>query len=232
MVKAVLSAVGFWMSFGAMGQATRYMAIPTQPYQTVENFTNCVEGPCQSFSLTQEVSGWIQTKAPLAAKLPFPTSISPDVAAFRLFDGITTYESSDPQVRVQGMFVSTDDTGKLDKFLITVSRWQTPGASHAMGDRLASVRMSNLNTMVSFYNAPCGEEPGVGAAGQTDTCRLLAASGEPSTSTASEASVKWVPESPSPSPVPTLSQWAVMLLAGGLGVLGAMLARKRFSQNG
>lgn len=117
----------------------------TAPNYTVfNNFTApCSGGLCGTFTPLMRVQGSFTTAAPLPPNLA-STSITALVTSFSFDDGLTVYNSTDPQVRLVSINVTTNATGSITDFTSFVDRWQTP-APHAVGDRLDQIAPSRAN---------------------------------------------------------------------------------------
>ncbi len=190
------------------------------------DFTVCEFGPCANFTNAMRVQGSFTTSAPLAPGLT-AVSIAPLVTDFNFDNGLQTFSRSDPNVVLEGVTVSTDGSGVITSIAMGVQRWRT------------SVRAADTAPPFDDPNSKLDrffiESSGPGARGAYNlTCLTLGvrASGEAGCATfvtlgpdrgASNGTAAFVPFTVAPVPVPTLSEWAMILF--GLMLAGFAAAR-------
>lgn len=181
----------FFLATSPWAQTTTYTYVGPDA-TTFVNFTApCGTGPCANFPPGTHLTGQFTTAAPLSANLP-GNNISAQVTSFSFTDGLNTYSSADPDVRVYNFTVATDAGGNvtlINTSQIVVERWQTGSSPHAAGDRysLAMIWTGTLGG-VSHNNAGC-TKVGVSIVGAPDTCTTEAP--DVSTSTASAPKGTW-----------------------------------------
>ena len=147
------------------------------------------------------------------------TNILPsDITSFSFNNGVTTFSSGDPNVRVNEVRVTTVG-GNVTTFNIWLNRWRT--LPHTTADdetgRFEYLLVSQ-NYQLAIYNLIC-DTVGTAPSGTTDTCTR---NGTGVDTTRAETSVRNTLTAPAPAPVPTLSEWAMILLglmlAGGAAI--------------
>lgn len=181
------------------------------PYAAVNNFTLCATGSCGNFTTSMQINASFTTAAPLPANL-VATDITALITGGSSNDGLTTYLSTNPNLRVYQFVVSTDSRGIITFYDIVIERWQSGAAPHVVGDRVDYFQVSSLGA-TGVRNIDC-TAVGVGPAGQADTC--LGAVGDTSTSQAvAAASAFGFVAAPAVglAAVPTLGEWGLVLLA-------------------
>lgn len=205
---------------GAPAMAETYAATAGN-YTVFTNFTApCGLGACANYLNTMNASGTFTTAAPLAANLA-AQPIRPLMTAFRFSDGLTIYDSSDPNVRVRRANVSTNAAGVVIAADFLIQRWQTGGV-HVPGDRLDQVRVADGST-VGLHNLSCNAV--VPVVVDPDACFSNALDASTSRGDGPGALFALVvPAAASVATVPTLSTWALLVLAGVM-VLAATRSR-------
>ena len=205
---------------GAPAMAETYAATAGN-YTVFTNFTApCGLGTCANYLNTMNASGTFTTAAPLPANLA-AQPIRPLMTAFRFTDGLTIYDSSDPNVRVRRADVSTNASGSVTAADFLIQRWQTGGV-HGAGDRLDQVRVANGAT-TGLHNLTCNTV--VPVVIDPDSC--FSVNLDASTSRADGPGALFavaVVAAVSVSAIPTLSTWALLVLAG---VMALAVARSR-----
>lgn len=152
--------------------ATRYV-YGGRHYAVLGDATAEPGGACALFTKAMGVRGSFTTAIPLEPNLQWE-NIAPLLLAFTFCDGLTTYVSSDPRVRV-GMFtVSTDADGAITGFSARIDRYHGTAAPHAAGDRLDQLYILDGLMTVGIHNAICAMV-GPGPDGAPDTCQSASA---------------------------------------------------------
>jgi hypothetical protein len=199
--------------------ATYTYAGPPYNASELHNFSDCQPGMgnCGAYTTAMAETGSFTTAVPVAANLT-DQDITAQVTSFTFSDGLTTYASGDPHVR---MNVKATTTGGVLQFFVTLLRWQTP-APHANGDHLDRMSMNQGGQ----HNAVCSnvEDP------QGDRCLTSSAAGVFSSwrddlLADGTWTVTGLPPA-APTAVPTLGEWGLVLLAGLLAALGLRQRRK------
>ncbi len=194
------------------------------PYTVTLDFTACVLGNCANFTATDNVTVQFVTAQRLPANLVF-SDIGPLVTSFTASDGLTTYATGDANVRVHTVTVSTDANGAVTDADITVERWQTAGAVHALGDRFDFFQITPGFITQAFHNASCSGI-GVSPAGTADTCLAAVADTGISQGNGVASAPFAILAIGIATQVPTLSEYALILLAA-LMALAAMASMRR-----
>jgi hypothetical protein len=221
-VLAVLAIFGL----ATVAQATTYSYTGTV-LSVVTNFTApCAIAPCANYTGTSNVTGSLTTAAPLAANLPAGTNISALAASFSFTDGVNTISSSDPNTRRFFVLAGTDGTGNIVGADILLEIWETGTSPHSAGNRFSFFEFGGGTLDRAYNNVPCATV-GTSALSDLDTC-IAAAGVDLSTSQATSAGGSGVWSFAAGPPVaavgvPTLSEWALALLAA-LVALGAVMA--------
>lgn len=177
--------------------------------------------------------GWFTTAAPLAANLN-NQNISALVLAFSFWDGLNVYSSSDPASKFVAM-VSTDGSGTVTAYYVLLNKWQSGGAPHNTGDRVALIVLTNPTSTIlptialnAFACTQPVQYPGIG-----DVCILPSNLPNPDAATGVSFAVSMTAGSltmmspVSAAAVPTLGvRSLVLLVLLTLVVAAASLVRK------
>ena len=124
-------------------------------YTAFNDFTNpCATPICANFTPGMRLQGQLVVAGSLAPNLA-NAEITPLLTSFNFSDGLTTYDSTDPQVRVSGARVSTDAFGALTAFDLGLLRWQQPAAAHVPGDRVDLFFLGG-GGVAAAHNLVCG----------------------------------------------------------------------------
>jgi hypothetical protein len=191
----------------------------TGPFYTgassfIANHSTCTIGVCADYTASMRVTGSFTLAAPLAAGL-VNSNITPLTYSFN--DGINTIASSDPNAFIGGIQISTDGTGAITAWFVSVSQWTTgtPGA-HVAGDRLNMIISDNPVQDVGTNNTSC-----------LNVLVNQHCNGVHNDSNTSEGGIDVVGAwtfsfvtSAAPTAVPTLSAWGASLLSVLLIVFG------------
>jgi len=206
----------------AHAQPTTYVATATGNYNLFIDFTLCVTGPCQNFNTSMGASGSFTTSAPLAANLS-AANVAPLVTAFSFSDGINTYSSADPAVRIFFFNVSTNASGAITTTNIRIQRWLTGTSPHVPGDRHSWVLF--LATGEVDHNAQC-LTVGASPAGVPDSC-VLVLGADTSRSLAFGSARAWAVAPSAVTAVPTLAEWSLVLMAVFMAIAALVALRHR-----
>jgi hypothetical protein len=197
---------------------------PTWP--VLNDFTSCATGPCADFPVGSRMIGHFSTAVPLPSNLP-ATNIFPQITSFSFNDGVDTYSSSDPNVRVYEFTVGTDAAGNIivPQDGISLSLWLSGSSPHAVGDRMAFGHVDMANTSATHNNS-CDVITNSPITGVTDLC--IAGNIDASTSSASGGGPGiWQPPNVPVATIPTLSRWSLVMLTLLTGVIGFCASRRR-----
>lgn len=222
----------------AMAQPVTYYVRST-PYDSVGNFTACPLGGCTAnYATSQRLNGTITFVAPLAANLA-DDDVDMQIDSFSISDGQNTYTDAQffINVFVQSARVSTDGAGNLTAFEFKFDK--TNGTPYGVGSytdpkaRVSYIWFSSApapGMVVVASNSTCqtrGDNVGgnTGGAG----CMMAWDTANQGTSSANATGVTMSLTPPAPAPVPTMSEWAMILL-GVLLASGAALQLQRRRQ--
>lgn len=191
-------------------------------YGAITNFTACTQGSCANYTPAMRVAGQFSTAAPLAPNLLF-ADIYSQVTAFQFTDGINVYSSTAPGVRPSRFQVSTNALGEVTASDIIIGAWQDNLIGpHTPGDRHNVVTVSTASGSVGNNNLCTSVTPGPLV---PDNC---VAANDSSSSSVNAPGGAWT-MAPTAS-VPTLSEWALALMAGllaGIAIWHAPMQRVR-----
>jgi hypothetical protein len=211
--------------FGGSASAATYTVSSSGNYTAKTDFTApCAAGICANFSLTMNVSGTFDVPT-LAANLLI-SDIAATVTSFSFSDGINTYSSADPDVRIYQFLVTTNASGALTSASIVLMRWLTGATPHTTADHMSVVNL--IGTSANAYNnAQCGVV-GTAPSGAIDSCTTLAGvTPQRSFATGAILSYSGGGAPVAATPVPTLNEYALMLLATLVAGFAAWKSRKR-----
>jgi len=210
---ATVAAMAFAPS--AFAQATTY-TLNSATYSTVVNgpATPCDIAPCATFTSAMRLTGSFVTSEPLPPDSP-TTNIAPILVSYSFSDGVTTYSSSDPLVRLDTFRTATSG-GAVSIFRIEMQRWnQNP---HMAGPDSAATRFASIRVQNTYGEANYGlkcNNVGVSNSGVSDYCDSQNDSSD-ATSAYQETVSNTI--SVAAAAIPTLSEWAMILL--GLTMAG------------
>lgn len=214
------------------------------PYTAVANSTACPVGDCSATYTTQQrLSGTVTFFGPLDPDLDVQTSdVGPMIEDFNLSDGQNTYRlmapdgmSFTPNIVINAAAVSTNAGREITAFEFKIDRTNgspfsvSAAASPDVKTRVASIYFSSVHPLVLVQNnarctlrgASSTGTPSANLRGCQNTVPVASEGAANATSSAVTMSL-----TPPPTPVPTLSEWA-MLLLGGLLAGGAALTIHR-----
>lgn len=214
------------------------------PYTAVANSTACPAGDCSTTYTTQQrLSGTVTFFGPLDPNLNVQTSdVGQMIDDFNLSDGQNTYRlmtpdgmNFTPNIVINAAAVSTNASGVITAFEFKIDRTNgTPFSVSAVASpdvqtRVASIYFSSVHPLVlAQNNARCTLRGASSTATQSGNLRGCQNSVPVASEGAANATSSAVTMSltPPPAPVPTLSEWALILL-GGLLMAGATLTIHR-----
>ncbi|GKS77670.1 IPTL-CTERM sorting domain-containing protein [Acidovorax sp. SUPP950] len=202
----------------------------TGNYASLQNYTNCTTTPaslCANFLTTNNVTGTFTT----AGNLPANASnleIGSTVTSYSFSTGLDTVASTDANARLNTLRISTDASGNLTNVnLMQAVLWLTGTAPHTTADRFTAAVISG-NAGTATHNSGC-QTVGTGNSGVTNTCLVSTVTDTSrSTANASPVSFSMAAAAVTASPIPTVSEWGLILMASLLGMFGiARLRRQR-----
>lgn len=232
-MKKFMAVVIFLLSISSAGAVTWSYTGANYLAQNITNFTNnpCSAGVCASFTPAMKISGsFTVSGSSLPANLTL-SEIGPTVTAYSFSDGVNTYSSTDTaSSRMDRFMVTTDNNGALTAVLIQLQVWKTGTQPHSGTNRFSWMRIStSLNTDNFYHNNGCSSV-GQSTAGSVDACLQNGLDGN-SSSGGSLLGV-WTlgaitpPVSATPTSIPTLSDWGVLLLASLMVLFGIWHTRR------
>ncbi|MGE7198106.1 IPTL-CTERM sorting domain-containing protein [Brevundimonas naejangsanensis] len=239
-----VAALGLIASQAVAAPVTYY--VQSEPYTAITNSTACPVGVCKAYGAGQRLSGTITFFGPLDPDLDVHTDdVGHMIDDFQLSDGQNTYTLlnagvPDPNMVINFANVSTDASGVVTAFEFKFDR--TNGAPYSVSvmpsndlqTRVSTIYFTSIHPAVSVdNNARCTARgtvsnaptntPGAGCIQTT----VIPAEGA-SQAQAGTVTMSLTPPAP-PAPVPTLSEWAMILL-GVLLAGGAALHLQRRRQ--
>ena len=219
----IIAAAILFFAGWANAQSTVYTAASNGNYTSKVDFSACVVGPCQDFTLAMGVSGSFTTSNPLAGNLA-GASIAASVTSFNFSDGLTTYSSSDPAARVYMFQVSTNAAGAITGTTIVLNRWDTGTSPHSINDRHSLMLVTNSSQSGRNYKCTA---IAVSPAGVADACDTEIA--DTGSSNASGATVAWssVTTVSTARSIPSLSDFGLIIMSGILGLVAFGAMRRR-----
>ncbi len=200
-------------------------------YASLANYTNCTTVPaslCANYLTTHNITGTFTTTGPLPASAN-SLEIGSTVTSYSFTSGLDTVASTDANARLNTLRISTDASGNITAVnLMQAVLWLTGAAPHTTANRFSAVVIGGSNGTAT-HNSGC-QNTGTGSSGVTDTC-LTSTGVDTSRSTANNAPVS-VAMAAAPvttaAPIPTVSEWGLILMASLLGMFGiARLRRQR-----
>ena len=217
LINVLCIAVGLGLVTGGAALADSTYSFVGVNYSTVTNNTTCTVGTCASYTTSQHIVGSFTTTLPLGGGL-VDFAITP--ASYSFNDGVNTIASSNPEARIYRFKVYTDGQGRITAARIIVSAWTT--ATHTTLGRSNGIL---INADSAVNNAGCSSVITSPESGVTDICNAAA----DSNTSFAQQSTQGVWTSPAPSAVPTLSEWALILLGSVLALGGFWWTRKRLA---
>jgi len=217
----------------AAAQPTTYV-VSAAPYNSVANSTACPVGTCQAiYTTSQRVSGTITFANPLVSDLDANTDdLGLQVFGYEINDGQNLFSYDGPNDTINAVRVSTNSSGAITgfefKFDKTNGAPYNTGAGGGAKARISSIYLSSVNNMaVANSNAICNTRGDFSAAAMPGAaCQSENPDTAQGASSASAVSPVFALQPPPPAPVPSLSEWAMILL-GGLLAGGAALNLSR-----
>lgn len=219
---AVALAATLWGG-QAFAQATTY-TFTSPTYGTTTNAGACVVGECTTYTAAQNARASFTFAAPLAPNLP-NVDRTAAITAYSFSDGVRTTTGPGPLATTFRVQFGTDATGLPTGFLVQLER--TPGppyTSSAAADPNSYVSAINFTpgTTTVLGNALCTlRAAGFGAVSGPGSCAIVAVNGNTSQASAGGPTVSVV------TPVPTLSEWAMILLALTLAGGAILIVHRR-----
>lgn len=101
-------------------------------YTVVSTFTACGPRPCANYT-GKRITGFITTRLPVQPNST-TTLLSGDIVTFSFSDGVFTYASGDPDVRLDGFSLTTDAQGQVTGGGGIIEKWLSGAAPHSAGN--------------------------------------------------------------------------------------------------
>lgn len=224
------SFVALLLSVAGAHAATTY-SYTGAPITNVVPYTSpCTNGAnCQNYTAGTHITGSFTVATPLAANLT-SQEIGSTITAYSFTDGISTYTNTDANSRKFRFQVTTNSSGQITASDVVLHQWQL-AAPHSVGSTAAGrFNFVAINTSSGAqHNRPCDGSIGTSASGDADDCTVSNNSAaDTSAEDTSGAAGVWT--NPAVSSVPTLSEWALGLMATLiLGVGAALVGQRRRS---
>ncbi|MET4576220.1 IPTL-CTERM sorting domain-containing protein [Ottowia thiooxydans] len=212
-------------TFGA--QAATYL-YQSGPASYVSNSVTCASPHhCGQYTIGQQVvTGTFTTATPLAPNL-VDANIIPNLTSYSFNGGLFVIDSGSQASRVNSFRVTTNASGAITSAFVELHRWTYSAASsppqgpHVDGDRRNQIVLFPSGGAFSAINLFClGNAIGTSADGTSDTC-LASGGDEFGSSGISASGALFTTSAPiSVNAVPTLSEWALIILALACAALG------------
>ncbi|MFC5345231.1 IPTL-CTERM sorting domain-containing protein [Brevundimonas staleyi] len=209
----------------AMAQATNY-TFTSGLYDTIGNSTTCTIGECATFTSAHRATATLTYAAPLAPNLPH-AEYSAGVIAYTFSDGVRTTTGPSPITALYRVEFATDGAGVPIQPVITFER--TPGPPYTVNDAgdpnslVSFINFLPLRTVVGANTICSSRGVGMNPSPGPGSCNAVFGGLQ---SSGAESNVAPVVTVAAVHPVPTLSEWALILL--GLTLAGgAALAIQR-----
>lgn len=231
LVAAVAAACVLASAGTAAAQATTY-TFQSPLYTTITNSGGCTVGECATYTAAQRATVALTFAAPLAPNLT-NADVSALVTTFTADDGIRTTTGPSAQSAISETRATTDGAGTVTDFLVWIQR--TPGPPYPVNtpadpnSRASYVYLDVAGGTTDVWgNALCVVRGAPSVGSPPHTCTLMVADADESE--AGATGVITVSAAPAVAPVPTLSEWAMILfalmLAGGAAL---MIQRRRLA---
>lgn len=220
-MKRILASCALLLASFATSAAT--YTFTGSNYVAPANFTPpCGTGSCANFTTAMHLSGTFSTSTRPPANA-VGVDITAILASGSFNDGLTTYAGIDPGLRVYQFQVVTDANSVITDQFILIERWQDGSAGpHAVGDRFDYFIIAPGGSTQVFHNRQC---TAVGAApsGVGDACTGDLADGSDSLAASGAGPVMALAPG---AAVPTLGEYALLLLAALMGIFGMYGVRR------
>ena len=212
----------------ALAQATTYTLNASGPFTTIDNSsaTPCDIPPCSTFAFTDRITGSFTRSTPLAPNLTNSFIQISSLTSYSFSSGPITHASTDPNSRLVTVFVSTNGSGAITNFSIQSLRWNI--LPHSLANDAAG-RFSEIlfgpsqqSTSHNYWCSILGNTP----SGSSDQCQSASQSND-FTEASSSANGNTITVVAPPAPVPTLSEWAMILMGLTLAGSAAVVIQRR-----
>lgn len=196
-------------------------------YTTINNHTTCLVGACADYTPAMRVTGSFTTVDRIPANFAL-ADVTGLVASYSFSDGVRTIAGGAPLARLAAFQVGTDAGGVPVDSLIVVEQWQGP-APHGAGSRFDMITVPAAGASAGT-NIDCPSGASISPQnGTPDICLSLSTVSDTSLALAPGGgwSIASAPSQGGATPVPTLAETLLALLAVVLAAAGARAARRR-----
>jgi hypothetical protein len=193
-------------------------------YLAPANFTPpCGTPSCANFTTSMRVNGSFSTSNRLAPNDP-GSDITGQLSGGSFSDGLTTYAGNDPALRIFQFIVATDANSNITNQFIFIERWQDGSAGpHVAGDRFDYFLILPGGVTQALHNRQC-TVVGVAPSGVGDACLGDVPDGSDSVAAAPGGPLFALAPG---SAIPTLGEYALLLLAALMGIAGLYGVRRQ-----
>lgn len=223
---AALIAAGLVLIAGSAAAQTTSYTFRGGPFTNIANNTTCTVGECATYTTARRATATLTFAAPLAPNLPV-VDRSADVTAFTFSDGVTTTTGPGALGSIQTLSLGTDASGLPTGYFLILER--TPGPPYVVSDptnpnsRLSVVAFLPSQSQ-SVANAVCSVRASTAAGSSPGNCSMIAADSDTSNATATGPTVVTLV---APITVPTMTEWAMILLGSLLAGYAILLVQRR-----
>ena len=203
----------------AWGATYSYVGLP---YSTeiafLQNYTPpCTTGSCATYTGNMQVTGYINTAAPVLANLNKPRHYLDH--GFSFSDGVHTFPSTDPLVIAAKPFIAnTDAAGNITSLSVVLARWQSSVVPDATGSRLGSRRARRLQRRSRIFTTIKGRRTTIARPTRAPLIHAAMPQTIPTRATAPTLLGTWTTSTPSAAslenPQPGSFQSGIGLLSG------------------
>ncbi len=241
LARAVTALAGVaLLSMSAAGHAVAQAvySVESGTYSAVNDMGGvCSIGPCSPYSMADKVTGTFTLATPFAPNLT-NFDFGPSLKSYSFDDGAVLYSSTNPRARIGEATVSTDASGNITAYRLVFEVLHGAGSTYPVND------YADLEARFSYFlyeggfavagrnNYVCLIRGGSSAASGPGTC--LPTNGAPgndidssSRFTSGATPVTPVLASFTPAPIPTMTEWAMILFGVMLAGGAAMMIQRR-----
>lgn len=210
----------------AAAQATNY-TFTSGLYDVIGNSTTCTVGECTTFTSAHRATATLTYAAPLAPNLPH-AEYSAGVVAYTFSDGVRTTTGPSPIAALYRVEFATNGAGVPIQPVISFER--TPGPPYTISDAsdpsslVSYVNFLPLRTVVEANTICNSRGVGPNPSPGPGSCNIVFGGAQAS---GAESSVAPVVTVAAVNPVPTLSEWALILLGLMLACGAALMIQRR-----
>lgn len=228
MKKYLVSLAVALLQTGAWAATYTYAGVPYTA-AAIANYSNCAAGICSNFIAGMSQSGSFTTAALLPADLN-NADIASLITSFSFSDGLTQYNSADPDTTLVGAQASTSASGGVLAIELSFQHWA--GSPHVLGSRMDVMVLQLLARKNSQCQGIVFQSPG-----GRDVCQHVDFDAASSRVTFAAPVVPgaWTVTGLPPAAanaVPALGDWAALCLACVLAGTGWWMTQRRSFRRG